>query len=238
MEEELKTAPSDTISPAATRTTSHASGAGFFPRRKKPSEFLLPDGRRILVALPEDIEALRRKYASTIAAGGQVEIVVHGSEEHQEHLRTSHQHHAQRREALRRRFGSDFDEWERVQAELDAVSSQLDRLADHGASLGHNFSKFGYSAHLRTYGGGGSSDGEDGNGGATTPRSRTASVAGDDDSISTAPASWEDRRGGTTMKLFKRPVIKQYFHRGLLWRASEETSVLSFELFFDLLYGE
>ena len=44
--------------------------------------------------------------------------------------------------------------------------------------------------------------------------------------------------GGTdTMKLFQRPVVKQYFHRGLLWRASEETEVMSFELFFDLLYG-
>jgi len=39
------------------------------------------------------------------------------------------------------------------------------------------------------------------------------------------------------MKLFQRPVVKQYFHRGLLWRASEETEVMSFELFFDLLYG-
>ncbi|KAK4214438.1 bacterial low temperature requirement A protein-domain-containing protein [Rhypophila decipiens] len=38
------------------------------------------------------------------------------------------------------------------------------------------------------------------------------------------------------MKLFQRPVVKQYFHRGLLWRASEETAVMSFELFFDLLY--
>ncbi len=49
---------------------------------------------------------------------------------------------------------------------------------------------------------------------------------------------WSEKRVGSTLKLFKRPVIKQYFHRGLLWRSSEASEVMSFELFFDLLYGE
>ena len=40
-----------------------------------------------------------------------------------------------------------------------------------------------------------------------------------------------------TMELFKWPVVRQYFHRGLLWRSAEETEVMSFELFLDLLYG-
>lgn len=30
--------------------------------------------------------------------------------------------------------------------------------------------------------------------------------------------------------------MRQYFHKGLLWRASETTEVASFELFVDLLY--
>lgn len=30
--------------------------------------------------------------------------------------------------------------------------------------------------------------------------------------------------------------MRQYFHKGLLWRASENTDVASFELFVDLLY--
>jgi low temperature requirement protein LtrA len=30
--------------------------------------------------------------------------------------------------------------------------------------------------------------------------------------------------------------VRQYFHKGLLWRASETTEVASFELFLDLLY--
>jgi hypothetical protein len=49
--------------------------------------------------------------------------------------------------------------------------------------------------------------------------------------------SWEDPRPGKTVKLFKRPVIKQWIHRGLLWRASEHTQIMAVELFFDLLYG-
>lgn len=30
--------------------------------------------------------------------------------------------------------------------------------------------------------------------------------------------------------------MRQYFHKGLLWRASQSTEVASFELFVDLLY--
>jgi hypothetical protein len=58
------------------------------------------------------------------------------------------------------------------------------------------------------------------------------------DSDSDTLRDWDDKRGGEMIKLFQRPVVKQYFHRGLLWRSSEETKVMSFELFFDLLYGQ
>jgi len=34
----------------------------------------------------------------------------------------------------------------------------------------------------------------------------------------------------------QQPTIRQYFHKGLLWRASDQTEVASFELFVDLLY--
>ena len=38
------------------------------------------------------------------------------------------------------------------------------------------------------------------------------------------------------MKFWKKPVIRQYYHKGLIWRASETQEVASFELFVDLLY--
>ena len=225
--------------------------------RRRPQEFLLPDGRRILVALPDDADALRRKYAS-VAPGGlgadpaavQVEVVLHGSDEHRAYLEESRTHHERRRAELRDRHGAAFDEWEDVHAQLDGVAAQLERLADTASMLGANFSKFGYDARLRTYDAGendgNGSPGEGGEGGASTPSGlatpKRKSSTPLDRSLSEGGMStmsdWEDRHGGETIKLFKRPVVKQYFHKGLLWRASGETEVMCFELFFDLLYGE
>ena len=38
------------------------------------------------------------------------------------------------------------------------------------------------------------------------------------------------------MKFWKKPVVRQYFHKGLLWRSQEEEVVTDFELFVDLFY--
>lgn len=236
------------MSTPPTRTGS-ATSAGRRGRRR-PTEFRLPDGRKILVALPEEVEALRSKYASANAdpdSGPQIEVVVHGSAEHQEVLRQAQRLHAARHEELRRRYGADFDEWARTAQELDSVTAQLERLADRSAQLHANFGKFGFSAQLRTYG-----DDEEGSGG----RSRHGSAMGPDstslyggdggdegdgqdgDGESGGPVDCGEKGRAEPMKLFRRPVVKQYFHRGLLWRASEQTEVMCFELFFDLLYGK
>lgn len=45
-----------------------------------------------------------------------------------------------------------------------------------------------------------------------------------------------ERGFATQLKLFKTPVLRQYFHKGILWRASGSEEVQSFELFIDLLY--
>lgn len=48
---------------------------------------------------------------------------------------------------------------------------------------------------------------------------------------------WDaERRKGRSLKLWKRPVVRQYLHKGLIWRSSELQEVASFELFVDLLY--
>lgn len=39
-----------------------------------------------------------------------------------------------------------------------------------------------------------------------------------------------------SIKFLKRPVLRQYFHKGILWRSSELQEVGSFELFVDLIY--
>ncbi|KAL8366088.1 hypothetical protein RB595_004729 [Gaeumannomyces hyphopodioides] len=162
-------------------------------------------------------------------SSNRVEVVVHGSDEHRDLLDRTRSHAHARREELRRRHegaGELLDEWESVSAQLRDVAAQMERLADHGGGkLNATFSKFGYGAHVRTYGDEpGNKEGED------QPASSAASTL-------SGGTDWGDRRaGGTTMKLFRRPVVKQYFHRGLLWRASRLTEVMSFELFFDLVY--
>ena len=48
---------------------------------------------------------------------------------------------------------------------------------------------------------------------------------------------WDaERRKGKSIKFWAKPVVRQYWHKGLLWRASEVEEVASFELFIDLLY--
>ena len=54
---------------------------------------------------------------------------------------------------------------------------------------------------------------------------------------SASERDWDgERRRGQALAFWKRPVIRQYFHKGLIWRASETQEVASFELFVDLLY--
>lgn len=226
------------ISEATPRHASVASaptvGEGSTGRRsRKPQEFLLPDGRKMFVALPEEAARLRDKYAHAADSPGatQVEIVIHGSEEHHEHLRHLHRHHSAAQETLRAKHGPDFELWERTRGDLDEVGRHLEGLSDRGAAeaLSANFERFGYASVLRTYDD--DTKGES-TSGATPPRRKS------DAESSVLEKDWDNTRGGRSIKLFQRPVIKQYFHRGLLWRASELTKIMSFELFFDLLYGE
>lgn len=190
-------------------------------KRRRPQEIILPDGKKVIATLPEDIDALRRKYANQEEI--QVELVVHGSDEHHHFLRKSRDHHESRRARLRERHGAAFDEWEDLHHHLNSVTAELDRLTNKASELNANFSKFGYDANLRTY-----------NDDSPDPASSNASLS---DAIS-EKGSIDETRLGETIKLFKRPVVKQWFHRGLLWRASEQTEIMAIELFFDLLYGE
>ena len=62
--------------------------------------------------------------------------------------------------------------------------------------------------------------------GSTSGMSRTQSARSDN----------ADRPQGEAIKLWRRPVVRQYFHKGLIWRASEEAQVSAMELFVDLIF--
>lgn len=214
--------------------------------RRRPSEIHLPGGRRVLVALPEDARArlLQRPAASPPAP---VEVVEHGSAEHSSLLRESQQHHESRRDQFCARYGLTRDvleaEWDSVGRQLASVAAQLDSLVDHSAALKENFTKFGYDARLRAYGGDGAEhDGEAGrwrkSPSSTRPSHPSPSQTEEGESEgATATDDWRDgREHSETVELFKVPIVKQYFHRGLLWRSSRHSKVMPFELFFDLLF--
>ncbi|AEO63815.1 uncharacterized protein THITE_157733 [Thermothielavioides terrestris NRRL 8126] len=212
-----------------------------------PQNSSSPDGRSVLVALPQHVDALRRRYTRTRSSAHnpaaaaavdppvqiEAQVVQHGSDEHRALLRQARAHHATRREALRARLGAEVvDELEAARAQLDVLDKQLRELEEQVAEEGGvgrlnlNFSKFGFDTKLRTYvdEAAAGEEGEAGGGGGGVASSAASSY-----SVGKAGAAG-------AMKLVKRPVIRQYFHRGLLWRSAEETEVLSFELFFDLLY--
>ncbi|KAF9770817.1 hypothetical protein IL306_011575 [Fusarium sp. DS 682] len=192
-------------------------------RRRRPQEFFLPNGKKIIASLPEDLESLREEHGKR--SDVQVEVVIHGSPEHCNYLRETRDHHESRRAHFRQRHGPAFDEWEDMQSQLDIVNGHLERLSTNTSALNANFDKFGYGAELRTY------DDDDPSPGVDASNLSTS------DTLSVGSGGGQPRLG-ETIKLFKKPVVKQWFHKGLLWRASENTEIMAIELFFDLLYGE
>jgi low temperature requirement protein LtrA len=122
---------------------------------------------------------------------------------------------------LRERNPDIYNEFDEVKKELDALSHEFRLLTEHGVALDANFSKFGYSAHLRT---------------KDTDDSSAPSIS--DDAFSRRPSrDWSaERQSVEALQFWKRPVVRQYFHKGLLWRSGRSGEVASFELFIDLLY--
>jgi hypothetical protein len=191
-------------------------------RSKRLRSFALPDGREVHIALsPEEAVTLRQRLRA-IKNDDTFDLVIHGSPEHVEYLRAAHTHQEEQRRDLQERHGEAFDQIERVRKELDALSVDLHMLSEHSVSLDANFSKFGYDAHLRTY--------------DEPSESSAASLHGHDDEEHEHKDWAAERNNGRVFRLYKKPVVRQYFHRGLLWRASSTTEVATFELFLDLLY--
>ncbi|KAH7197126.1 bacterial low temperature requirement A protein-domain-containing protein [Fusarium flagelliforme] len=190
-------------------------------RRRRPQEFTLPNGKRVIASLPEDVNELREKHGDLCDT--QIEIIIHGSPEHHNYLKETRDHHESRRDHFRRKHGPAFDEWEDMQSQLDLVNSHMERLSTSTSGLNANFDKFGYGAELRTY------DDDEPAPGVDSSSMSTS------DTLSVGSGGGQPRLG-ETIKLFKKPVIKQWFHKGLLWRASDNTEIMAIELFFDLLY--
>ncbi|KAK0959151.1 hypothetical protein LTR91_021001 [Friedmanniomyces endolithicus] len=190
----------------------------------KLRHFLHPDGKRIHVAQsPEEALRLRAKLAR-LHQEDEFDVYISGTPEHLAAIRQAKQHHEARRATLQTEHKDVYERFADVHAELDNLSRELERVTTHGVNLEAHFSRFGYDAHVKSY------DDEESpsHSGASTPRS---GVAG-----GRRGSAEQESDYGSSLKLWKKPVVRQYFHKGILWRASRFEEVQSFELFVDLLY--
>lgn len=211
-------------------------------RRFRHHEFTLPSGKKIIAGLPLDIPALHRQYSGVNGPGSSpdvdFEVVTHGSDEHITYLREVHSHHEGRREEIRARFGDAVSEWEETHRQLQSVSSELEKILQRDRALDHNYGKFGYSKGVRTYDGGMPGGGGDGGGGGELgTKTELSGVSTPGDAEAGTGQGHHYHGSGATTTLFKRPVVRQWFHRGVIWRAAGQTEIMAIELFFDLLYG-
>ncbi|KAL8960106.1 MAG: hypothetical protein Q9183_005520, partial [Haloplaca sp. 2 TL-2023] len=181
--------------------------------------FVKPNGRQVHVAASPEEHARLQKNLSAVHPNDAFDIFIHGSPEHLDTVREIHAHHAEKRESLREKHAGLYDEFEHVYVQVEAMSQELQHLTEHLVSLDANFSKFGYDAHLRTL----------------DPDSSASSI--DRRSSDHGPRDWDaERRQGRSLKVWKRPSVRQYLHKGLLWRSSHHQEVASFELFVDAFY--
>lgn len=118
---------------------------------------------------------------------------------------------------MKEEHGELAHEFERVIREIDALSTELHMMSEHAVQLDANFSKYGYSAHLRT-------------------KDEPDSLHSSGDSTFDKETWHAERKLGSTMRIYQKPIVRQYFHKGLLWRAREAQEVASYELFIDLFY--
>jgi low temperature requirement protein LtrA len=177
------------------------------------------DGKKVHVAASPEAANLLRKTLSATEKEDDFDLVIHGSPEHIDALRHTHQHHTYRHQRLKEDHPELADEFERVIREVDDLARELHMVSSHAVKLDANFSKYGYSAHLRT------------------KESPTGSSAASLNSEIFDKETWDaERKLGTTMRFYQKPIVRQYFHKGLLWRAKEAQEVASYELFIDLFY--
>lgn len=197
----------------------------FHHHQHKPHRLLHlvhPSGTHFhVVHHPHEVEHKRKELAQNKKPPEEHEydVVVYGSPEHIACIREVREHHLERRTTLREKNAELFEEFDELHETLDHLHDELNRLTEHAVALDASFNKFGYDAHIRT-----------------KDDLESASIrSGSDGSGSSAEDRHRDR-SLDPLRFWRTPEIRQYFHKGLLWRSARSGEVGSFELFTDLIY--
>ena len=96
---------------------------------------------------------------------------------------------------------------------MDAVQEQLHTLEKRVIQLDAAAEKYGYDSNVRL----------------REPREHQP-ASGHSSNFE------QERRNAKSMSFYNKPVLRQYYHKGLLWRANEIHEASSYELFVDLVY--
>lgn len=147
------------------------------------------------------------------------EVVVYGSPEHIACIQDVKDYHLERRITLREKNADLFEEFDELHDMLDHLHAELDALTERAVALDASFDKFGYSAHIRT-----------------KDDLESASIRSGSNGSNTSAESRHKDRSVDPLRFWRTPEIRQYFHKGLLWRSARSGEVGSFELFTDLIY--
>ncbi|KAI9723455.1 MAG: hypothetical protein M1828_004185 [Chrysothrix sp. TS-e1954] len=184
-------------------------------------ELVHPHSGKTVHVARSPTEARELKKSLTRQERHDIDVFLHGSDQHIEFLQSLEEHHQSQRALLRDRHGDAYHEVEHVLQASANLSKELEYARNQGVNLEMNFNKYGYDSHLRTHNGSG-------------VQSSASSLSGEGKA---SKSDWIAQRSqGRSMSLFVKPILRQYHHNGLLWRSQEPEETASYELFLDLVY--
>lgn len=147
-----------------------------------------------------------------------------------ESLRKVHETHTNRAQTLREKNPDIHAEMDQIQRDMADVARELDKITKSPVDLEANFDRFGYDVRIRTHDGDASSEDAKDGGEEIADGALAQGITIKKNGKASKP------RKSTTMKIWKTPVLRQYFHNGVLYRSRAAEEIASCELFVDLLY--
>ena len=101
---------------------------------RRLKHFAHPNGRRTHIAATPEDQAHLIKQLTHEDPDGNFDVLIQGTPEAHSVIRELHAHSEARRESLRIEHGEVYDQFEKVKEDLDHLSSELNKISDHGVN--------------------------------------------------------------------------------------------------------